>query len=146
MGFKIQDWEYDVPYNTELAFSSQRKFPRWTTLDGQDAQPSAREFPAFEQVLSKNVPFDTRDSPLAIYTCIYWIPRFSYVHYGIGCFGSFGSIGSIGGVLVWDTEYFGRWTSGNIQGLFLPNTSSEMIEDAEGVSTPSAPSSVRWTV
>ncbi|XP_064633618.1 uncharacterized protein LOC135491575 [Lineus longissimus] len=63
LGFQIQDWEFDVPFNPEIA--SQRKSPRWTTIDGQDARlPAHHESPAFEDVLSNNVPFDTPSLPL----------------------------------------------------------------------------------
>ncbi|XP_064641919.1 uncharacterized protein LOC135496488 [Lineus longissimus] len=64
LGYEIQDWEFQIPFDPQRAVASKHLSPLWTTLDGREPRLSTHQCPDFESVINDGVCFDLNELPL----------------------------------------------------------------------------------
>ncbi|XP_064647465.1 uncharacterized protein LOC135500149 [Lineus longissimus] len=64
LGYEIQDWEFQIPFDPQRAVASKHLSPQWTTLDGREPRLSTHQCPDFESVINDGVCFDLNELPL----------------------------------------------------------------------------------
>ncbi|XP_064637890.1 uncharacterized protein LOC135494071 [Lineus longissimus] len=52
LGYEIQDWEFQIPFDPQRAVASKHLSPQWTTLDGREPRLSTHQCPDFESVIN----------------------------------------------------------------------------------------------